>query len=165
MIKVDVKGCSTFVDAAKYESYVAKALDAFDVLKNETGAGNDFLGWKTLPVDIPESLVKDCEAIRDDWAARGVNLVVVIGIGEPQMRGAGLGCELLALQRMVIEQVQFMGCGKVQNVQVHVGSCSHIKCLGGRCVARFLAAYERVIFYGRLTAQLAYVALHVCVDD
>ena len=31
MIKVDVKGCSSFVDAAKYESYVAKALDAFDV--------------------------------------------------------------------------------------------------------------------------------------
>ena len=54
-------------------------------------------------------------------------LVVVIGIGEPQMCRAGLSCELLALQRMVIEQVQFMGCGKVQNVKVHACSCSHIK--------------------------------------
>ena len=52
MVKVDVKGCSTFVDQAKYSEYVQKAFDAFDVLKNETGAGNDFLGWVNLPEEF-----------------------------------------------------------------------------------------------------------------
>ena len=32
MVKVDVKGCCGFVDEAKYNAYVGKALDAFDVL-------------------------------------------------------------------------------------------------------------------------------------
>ena len=75
MIKVDVKGCSSFVDAAKYESYVNKALEAFDVLKNETGAGNDFLGWKKLPKQITDRELAEYEAIRDKWVKKGVDLV------------------------------------------------------------------------------------------
>ena len=86
MIKVDVKGCSSFVDAAKYESYVAKAFDAFDVLKNETGAGNDFLGWKKLPRQISERELEDYEAIRDKWMKKGVNLVIAIGIARTPPR-------------------------------------------------------------------------------
>ena len=31
MVKVDVKGCCGFVDEAKYNAYVGKALDVFDV--------------------------------------------------------------------------------------------------------------------------------------
>ena len=81
MVKIDLGGCSSFVKEADYKEYVDKALEAFDVLEAETGAGNDFLGWKTLPVDIPESLIAEFEAVRDDWTAKGVNLAVVIGIG------------------------------------------------------------------------------------
>ena len=69
MVKVDVKGCCGFVDEARYQQYVEKALAAFDVLESEQGAGNDFLGWKHLPSETPESLIADCEAIRDDWKA------------------------------------------------------------------------------------------------
>ena len=94
MVKVNVGGCSSFVKDAEYQKYVQKALDAFDVLDAETGAGNDFLGWKTLPVDIPESLIADCEAIRDDWSAKGVDLVVVIGIGGSYL---GARCAIEAL--------------------------------------------------------------------
>ena len=96
MVKVDVKGCCSFVDAAKYEAYVAKALDAFDVLEAGNGAGNDFLGWKHLPSETPESLIADCEAIRDDWKAKGVNLVVTIGIGGSYL---GAKCAVEALSR------------------------------------------------------------------
>ena len=46
MVKVNLGGCSSFVEEADYKEYVEKALAAFDVLENETGAGNDFLGWK-----------------------------------------------------------------------------------------------------------------------
>ena len=51
MVKINVGGCSSFVKDAEYQKYVEKALAAYDVLEAESGAGNDFLGWKTLPVD------------------------------------------------------------------------------------------------------------------
>ena len=57
MIKIDIKGCSSFVNGADYNEYVNKALEAYDVLASEQGAGNDFLGWKTLPVDIDVSRI------------------------------------------------------------------------------------------------------------
>ena len=103
MIKVDVKGCSSFVDAAKYESYVAKALDAFDVLKNETGAGNDFLGWKKLPRQITERELEDYEAIRDKWMNKGVNLVIAIGIGGSYL---GAKCVMEALSHNFAKQLK-----------------------------------------------------------
>ena len=81
MVKVNVEGCSSFINSAEYQKYVEKAFAAYDTLEAGDGEGNDFLGWKTLPVDTPESLILDCEAIRDDWKAKGVDLVIVIGIG------------------------------------------------------------------------------------
>ena len=81
MVKVDFGGCSSFIEDAEYQEYLQKALSSLDVLENETGAGNDFLGWKHLPTQTPESLIAECEAIRDQWKAKGVDLVVVIGIG------------------------------------------------------------------------------------
>lgn len=81
MVKVNLDGCRTFVKDEEYSSFLNKALEAFDVLENESGEGNDFLGWKHLPTQTPDSLICDFEAIRDDWSSRGVDLVVVIGIG------------------------------------------------------------------------------------
>ncbi|MBQ6244316.1 MAG: glucose-6-phosphate isomerase [Bacteroidales bacterium] len=111
MVKVNLGGCSSFVKDADYQKYVEKALAAYDVLDAETGAGNDFLGWKTLPVDIPESLIADCEAIRDDWAAAGVDLVVVIGIGGSYL-GARCAIEALShgfVRKVGVPQVVFAG--------------------------------------------------------
>ena len=111
MVKVNVGGCSSFVKDAEYQKYVQKALDAFDVLDSESGAGNDFLGWKTLPVDIPESLIADCEAIRDDWSAKGVDLVVVIGIGGSYL-GARCAIEALShgfVRKPGVPQIVFAG--------------------------------------------------------
>ena len=111
MVKIDLGGCSSFVKDAEYQNYVNKALAAFDTLQNEDGAGNDFLGWKTLPVDIPETLVTEFEAIRDDWKAKGVNLVIVIGIGGSYL---GARCAIEALSHQFIRpegvpQVVFAG--------------------------------------------------------
>ena len=102
MVKVDVKGCCGFVDEAKYNAYVGKALDAFDVLVAGNGAGNDFLGWKHLPSETPESLIADCEAIRDDWKAKGVDLVVAIGIGGSYL---GAKCAIEALSHNFAKQL------------------------------------------------------------
>ena len=103
MIKVNLGGCSSFVKDADYNQYVERALNSLDVLEAETGAGNDFLGWKHLPSETPETLVRDCEAIRDDWKARGVDLVVVIGIG-----GSYLGAKC-AIEALSHPFAHFMG--------------------------------------------------------
>ena len=94
MITVDLKGCSTFVKPEQYKAYVKKALDAFDVLESEKGAGNDFLGWKHLASETPESIIAGCEAVRDNWKAKGVDLVIVIGIGGSYL---GARCAIEAL--------------------------------------------------------------------
>ena len=106
MIKFDLGGCASFVKESDYDEYVGKALEAFDVLENETGAGNDFLGWKTLPVDVPESLIQDFEAVRDDWASRGVDLAVVIGIGGSYL---GARCAIEALSHNFAKQLRKSG--------------------------------------------------------
>ena len=111
MIKVNLGGCSSFVKDADYSKYVGKALDAFDVLQNESGAGNDFLGWKTLPVDVTEDIISGCEAVRDSWKAKGINLVIVIGIGGSYL---GAKCALEALSHSFVRpadqpQVVFAG--------------------------------------------------------
>ena len=111
MVKINVGGCSSFVKDAEYQKYVEKALAAYDVLDSETGAGNDFLGWKTLPTDIPESLIADCEAIRDGWSAKGVDLVIVIGIGGSYL-GARCAIEALShgfIRKEGVPQIAFAG--------------------------------------------------------
>lgn len=100
MVKVNVNGCDSFVTGAQYKEYVEKALAAYDTLQGEKGAGNDFLGWKTLPVDIDESLICEFEAIRDDWRSKGVNLVIAIGIGGSYL---GAKCAIEALSHSFVE--------------------------------------------------------------
>ncbi len=113
MVKVNVGGCNSFVKDAQIGNYLAKALVAFDQLQGEEGAGNDFLGWKHLPsavLDpasaregrgypvpaIPEGTLEACEAVRDAWKAKGVDLVVVVGIGGSYL---GARCAVEALSR------------------------------------------------------------------
>ena len=103
MVKFDLGGCASFVKDADYKEYVGKALEAFDVLESETGAGNDFLGWKTLPVDVPESLIQEFEAIQADWKAKGVDLAVVIGIGGSYL---GARCAIEALSHNFAKQIR-----------------------------------------------------------
>ena len=111
MVKVDLKACSSFVKDAEYAEFLAKALNAWDVLDSEKGAGNDFLGWKTLPLDVDENLISAMEAVREDWKARGVELVIVIGIGGSYL---GARCAVEALSHSFMRpqgapQVVFAG--------------------------------------------------------
>ncbi len=103
MIQIDVKGCASFVNDAQVKSYTEKALEAFDVLASEQGAGNDFLGWKHLPSETPEALVDEILAIRKDWAGRGVDLVVAIGIGGSYL---GAKCVIEALSHSFGKQLK-----------------------------------------------------------
>ena len=102
MVKVNIGGCSSFVKDAEYKAYIEKALSAFDVLESEKGAGNDFLGWKHLPSETPESLVKACEDIRDDWKSKNIDLVIVIGIGGSYL---GAKCAIEALSHSFAKEL------------------------------------------------------------
>ena len=106
MVKVNVSGCDSFVKGAEYKNYVEKALAGFDVLMGEKGAGNDFLGWRHLPTRTPEALIAECEAVRNDWKAKGVDLVVVIGIGGSYL---GARCAIEALSHNFVKQLKSKG--------------------------------------------------------
>ena len=107
MVKVNLGGCSSFVKDADYKVYVEKALAALEVLENETGKGNDFLGWKHLPSEtLNSNLVAECEAVRDAWKAKNVDLVVVIGIGGSYL---GAKCALEALSHQFAKQLKTKG--------------------------------------------------------
>ncbi len=111
MVTFKLDGCNPFVKQDDYAAYVQKAFEAFDVLRDETGEGNDFLGWKTLPSETPESLIQACEDVRDDWKEKGVELVVVIGIGGSYL---GAKCAIEALSHAFVRpeghpQVVFAG--------------------------------------------------------
>lgn len=111
MIKFDYDGCSSFVSDEEQQRYVQTALNAYDVLMAGDGAGSDFIGWKTLPSDIPESLIEECEAVRTDWKSKGVDLVIVIGIGGSYL---GARCAIEALSHSFIRpegtpQIVFAG--------------------------------------------------------
>lgn len=99
MIKFDYDGCGSFVSDEEQQRYVKAALKAYDVLMAGDGAGSDFIGWKTLPSDVPESLIEECEAVRADWNSKGVDLVIVIGIGGSYL---GARCAIEALSHSFI---------------------------------------------------------------
>ncbi len=103
MVNVDVKGCESFVKEEQFNAYVQKALDAFDVLESEKGAGNDFLGWKHLPSQITDGLLNDMEAIRNSWNKKGVDLVIAIGIGGSYL---GAKCVIEALSHNFAKQLK-----------------------------------------------------------
>ena len=103
MVKIDVKGCESFVDSALYNEYVNKALNAFDVLESENGAGNDFLGWKHIASTMPESTLADIEAIKAAWEKKGVDLVIAIGIGGSYL---GAKCVIEALSHNFAKQLK-----------------------------------------------------------
>ena len=95
MVKIDLTGCDSFVAKETFEKYVNKALAAQVVLEEETGAGNDFLGWQHLPSAIGRAELDDCLSVVDSWLEKEIDLVVVIGIGGSYL-GAKAAIEALS---------------------------------------------------------------------
>ncbi len=91
MIKVDLSGCGQI--SLDY----TKAFDAIEMLKSGSGAGNDYIGWTTLPSDYDKE-----EFARIKAAAKKVrekaDAFVIIGIGGSYL-GARAVIELLNTPR------------------------------------------------------------------
>lgn len=79
-LKLNDKYIKASVDAEALEAIKPEVAAAFDAVKNNTGKGNDFTGWFTLPVDYDKdefARIKDAaKRIRED-----ADVFIVIGIG------------------------------------------------------------------------------------
>lgn len=79
-IKTDLANIKSFITGEKLSSMELSAIQGFDMILNKTGKGNDFLGWTTLPSDIPDELLGKI----DETAAKmhsKAQIMVVTGIG------------------------------------------------------------------------------------
>lgn len=79
-LKLNDKYIKASVDAEALEAIKPEVTAAFESVKNNTGKGNDFTGWFTLPVDYDKdefARIKDAaKRIRED-----ADVFIVIGIG------------------------------------------------------------------------------------
>ena len=79
-VKLNDKFLKSFVTDEEIKAYEGKLAKAHDDLVNKTGAGNDFLGWHSLPFDYDkdefERIKKDAKKIQETS-----DVLVVIGIG------------------------------------------------------------------------------------
>ena len=80
MIKVDISnvwGQLSLPDLLAVEQEVAAA---HQTLTEGTGAGNDFLGWRNLPVNEPTEEMKRILASAE-WIRENSDVFIVVGIG------------------------------------------------------------------------------------
>ncbi len=79
-LKLNDKYIKASVDAEALEAIKPEVTAAFEAVKNNTGKGNDFTGWFTLPVDYDKdefARIKDAaKRVRED-----ADVFIVIGIG------------------------------------------------------------------------------------
>ena len=93
MISVNLKAAADFIPEQLYNEYVEKAYCGLETVLAGTGAGNDFLGWVTLPGEIDDNLINSCNEIVERWKGK-VDVVVVVGIGGSYL---GTKCAIEAL--------------------------------------------------------------------
>lgn len=93
MLKVDLSKLQGFINPDELEKLEPMVKAAYKLVKDKSGAGNDFLGW----VDLPEDYDKE-EFVRIKKAAEKIkgdsDVLVVIGIGGSYL-GAKAAVEML----------------------------------------------------------------------
>ena len=80
MVTLNDKYLEKFITPGQLDAIAPEVAKAHDVLMNGSGAGNDFLGWITLPTDYDKEefarIKKAAEKIKKD-----TDVFIVIGIG------------------------------------------------------------------------------------
>ncbi|NDL66347.1 glucose-6-phosphate isomerase [Anaerotalea alkaliphila] len=93
MLKVDLSKLKGFLNEGELENLAPMVELAHTIVKEKSGAGNDFLGWVDLPVDYDKEefarIKAAAERIRKDS-----DVLVVIGIGGSYL-GAKAALEML----------------------------------------------------------------------
>ncbi len=79
-MKIDLSKVSKFVSDDEIKSYEAQTAETFKKIYDKTGAGNDFLGWVTLPSSITHSFINDVKKHAEELRRKS-EVFVVVGIG------------------------------------------------------------------------------------
>lgn len=79
-IKLINKYAEKFISEKEINDAAPKGVEALKTLHGKTGAGNDFLGWLTLPTDYDK---EEFERIKNaaEYIKKNADILVVIGIG------------------------------------------------------------------------------------
>ena len=94
IMKIDLTHAEPFLDKAVVNELESNVSNVYETIYKKTGAGNDFLGWVSLPSEIDENLLADIEKTAAELRKKS-EIFVVVGIG-----GSYLGA------RAVIEALQ-----------------------------------------------------------
>ncbi|MBR2340617.1 MAG: glucose-6-phosphate isomerase [Clostridia bacterium] len=79
-MKLNERFLNGFVSAQELSSVKNEAADAYNTVINKSGAGSDFLGWVTLPVDYDKDEFARIKAAAER-IKKSCDILVVIGIG------------------------------------------------------------------------------------
>ncbi|MDD3876887.1 MAG: glucose-6-phosphate isomerase [Bacteroidales bacterium] len=79
-LKIDIKHTRDFINPEEIEAYSDLVKNAFKMIYNKTGAGNNFLGWVNLPTDTDNDTIEDIYKTVNDLS-KEIEVFVVIGIG------------------------------------------------------------------------------------
>ncbi len=61
-MKLNLQNAASFVPAGSLKAIAAQTAACNELLENGRGAGNDYIGWVTLPAEIDNALLSDIEA-------------------------------------------------------------------------------------------------------
>ncbi|MEG0499796.1 MAG: glucose-6-phosphate isomerase [Rikenellaceae bacterium] len=78
--QLDYKKILGFVTQQDVTTYLEKALSAYRMVREESGAGADMMGWKTLPSSITMEQIKEIKRCAA-YLSEKCEIVVVIGVG------------------------------------------------------------------------------------
>ena len=76
----NLKHIKNFVSDEQLLKYNNKVSDTFRTIYERTGAGNDFLGWRTLPSEMTKDFIQDIKN-QAEILRKKSEIFVVIGIG------------------------------------------------------------------------------------
>lgn len=79
-MKIDLSKVSKFVSDDEMKSYRTQTAETFKMIYDKTGAGNDFLGWVTLPSSITRSFINEVKRHAEELRRKS-EVFVVVGIG------------------------------------------------------------------------------------
>ncbi len=77
---IDLTNIEKFVSKEEIKTYENVVKTTFSTIFNQTGAGNDFLGWVDLPSSIDKNFLKEIQ-LHAEELRRKSKVFVVVGIG------------------------------------------------------------------------------------
>lgn len=93
LLKLNTKYLEKYIAPHEMEAIKAQTMLAADTVENKTGEGNDFIGWKDLPVDYDKEEFARIKAAAAKIKSNS-DVLIVIGIGGSYL-GARAAIELL----------------------------------------------------------------------